>query len=250
MAKNHAFLGLLCIAFICIHFYPACYRVKPDYYAEPGSVIEQNTDHPSSRGGHQATKKGHGATKKGHGANKGGHGASADRSEILSKATAAKIKRVKAIYDAQVGVREQGHNAGRKVESYLAAVNLGKGHAWCAAFICWVYGQADIPNPQTGWSPSLFPSSKVIWQNFEVATHPKWRGQASKAKIPRTGDIFGIYFADKKRIAHAGFVDSWQSNWVITVEGNTNPEGYRDGDGVYRKKRLTKSLYTVARYIN
>jgi len=56
------------------------------------------------------------------------------------------------------------------------------------------------------------------------------------------------YFPDKKRIAHVGFVDSWDDKYVITVEGNANEAGSREGDGVYRKRRLIGSIYQVARW--
>jgi len=49
-------------------------------------------------------------------------------------------------------------------------------------------------------------------------------------------------------VAHVGFVDQWQSKYVITVEGNTNEAGSREGDGVYRKRRPIKSIYIVANY--
>ncbi|SFG62325.1 CHAP domain-containing protein [Pedobacter insulae] len=146
--------------------------------------------------------------------------------------------KVKQIYTSQIGVREQGNNSGPAVEKYLAYTGLAKGNPWCAAFVCWVYGQAGITNPQTGWSPSLFPATKVIWD----------RGKQKKP--PAQADIFAIYFADKGRIAHTGFIDSWDNTWLITVEGNTNTQGSREGDGVYRKRRLVKSIYQVARYVN
>ena len=66
---------------------------------------------------------------------------------------------------------------------------------------------------------------------------------------PTAGDVFGIFFAEKKRIAHCGFIDVWDSKWVITVEGNTNEKGSREGDGVYRKRRLAQQLYCIARYV-
>jgi hypothetical protein len=58
--------------------------------------------------------------------------------------------------------------------------------------------------------------------------------------------VFGLYYKDKGRIAHCGFIDQWSADWVVTVEGNTNEEGSREGDGVYRKRRLRNSLYSVA----
>ena len=68
--------------------------------------------------------------------------------------------------------------------------------------------------------------------------------------LPSIGDIFGLYFPEKGRIAHVGFIDEWKDPWLITVEGNTNVLGSREGDGVYRKRRLVRSVYKVARYVN
>ena len=68
--------------------------------------------------------------------------------------------------------------------------------------------------------------------------------------VPATGDVFGLYFPEKGRIAHVGFIDEWNDPWVITVEGNTNVLGGREGDGVYRKRRLVRTVDRVARYVN
>ncbi|HQS51748.1 MAG TPA: hypothetical protein PLN99_07605 [Daejeonella sp.] len=184
----------------------------------------------------------------------------------------------KKIYDSQIGVREQGINTGPQVEEYLNYVNLKRGQPWCAAFICWVYGQANVDNPRTGWSPDLFKGNKVIWDRAEsvklkvesrekyqvehswyqdeiflepMSVHPTTNNQqlTTKSQQPTTADIFGLFFPEKNRIAHAGFVDQWDGTWLITVEGNTNVSGGREGDGVYRKRRLVKSVYQVARYI-
>lgn len=151
------------------------------------------------------------------------------------------------IYTAEIGVREQsGKNDGARVEAYLAYVGLKKGNPWCAAFVCWSLGQAGIRNPRSGWSPDLFPAKKICWQRSASAGMKA--GVGRQAAGPRKGDVFGIYFPEKKRIAHVGFVDSWDDKYVITVEGNTNEAGSREGDGVYRKRRLIKTLYQVARW--
>jgi len=182
-----------------------------------------------------------------------------------------KRQKVQEIYTSQIGIREKGLNSGLVVEQYLNYVNLPKGNPWCAAFICWVYGQANVDNPRTSWSPDMFKSSKVIWTkaesrklNVESRVNYNISGKKYQDKIflgamsvrptnnnqqPTTADIFGIYFPAKKRIAHAGFIDQWDGTWLITVEGNTNVSGGREGDGVYRKRRLVKSIYQVARYI-
>lgn len=179
------------------------------------------------------------------------HGQRADaltaNSRRLNKTTETE-REVRQIYSSQLGVREKQVNSGPEVEKYLRYVHLPKGNPWCAAFVCWVYGQADVPNPRTGWSPDLFPASRIIWQS---GTAVNTQGSIFHNQTgPGPADVFGIYFPDKGRIAHVGFIDEWKEPWLITVEGNTNLSGHSDGDGVYRKRRLVRSIYQVARYIN
>ena len=160
-------------------------------------------------------------------------------------------QKVRKIYNSQIGVREKPPNSGPAVEEYLRYVNLPKGNPWCAAFVCWVYGKAGVANTKSGWSPDLFPRSKVIWSRGVESR--KWTviGHAQTLDLrPQTSDIFGLYFPEKARIAHVGFIDQWDGTWLITVEGNTNEAGSREGDGVYRKKRLVRTVYKVARYID
>jgi hypothetical protein len=148
--------------------------------------------------------------------------------------------RVARIYSAEIGVRElTGKNDGPRVEEYLASCGRKKGDAWCAAFVTWVFKQAGIKAVVSGWSPSWFPSSNTIYT----------RG-AKNNKTPEKADVFGIYFQNLGRIAHVGFVDDWEEgSFCITVEGNTNDEGSREGDGVYKKRRLKSQVCKVSRWI-
>lgn len=151
-----------------------------------------------------------------------------------------KRKNLQTIYFAEIGVREKNNsNDGIRVEEYQAYTGNRKGDAWCASFVCWALSKADIVNPRSGWSPHLFPESKLVWKN----------GRNTNKEPPQQGDIFGIWFKNKGRIAHCGFVDDWGTSQVITVEGNTNEAGSREGDGVYRKRRLKNSLHAVANWI-
>ncbi|MES3016403.1 MAG: hypothetical protein V4721_01435 [Bacteroidota bacterium] len=201
--------------------------------------------------------------------------------------------KVRQIYTSQLGIREKGTNSGLEVQKYLRYVNLPKANPWCAAFVCWVFGEANVKNPRSGWSPDLFPASRRVWNRVDSyraengkllrAESGKLKGESRaespiesgrvglavsrcawppltgagsgsckrhKALHPQPADIFGLYFPEKKRIAHVGFVDEWKEPWVVTVEGNTNAAGSRDGDGVYRKRRLVRTMYQVARYVN
>ncbi len=159
---------------------------------------------------------------------------------------------LRCIYTSQIGVREAtGKNDGPEVEKYLKFIDLEKGYSYCAAFICWSMAQAGLVNPKNGWAPALFPAKQVIW------------ARTGGGATPQTGDVFGLYFQELKRIAHCGFVDQWDKVWCVTVEANTNDIGsvifvndpanpIRAGptkEGVYRKKRLVKTIYKVADWI-
>jgi len=129
---------------------------------------------------------------------------------------------------AEIGVREVGHNGGKRVAEYLACTGIKVPAPYCAAFVSFVFWKAGYSAPRTPWSPALFPASRVV----EV-------GSAGE------GLVFGIYFPELKRIAHVGLVESVKDDWVATIEGNTNPEGSRDGQGVYRRMRHKR---TIAKY--
>jgi hypothetical protein len=132
---------------------------------------------------------------------------------------------------SQLGVRElTGKNDGAKVESYLKYVGFTKGNPWCAAYVSWVFKQAGYPTPKTAWSPALFPADHVV-------------------KEPAAGLVFGIFFADLKRIAHCGFVENLQGDFVLTIEGNTNVEGSREGQGVYRRLRHKRTINKYANWL-
>ncbi len=148
-------------------------------------------------------------------------------------------KCVKELYNSQIGVREiGGSNKGPHVEMYLKSVGLAPGHAYCAAFVSWVYQNADVQTPLSGWVPSYALKSKRIYH----------RGK-EEYKTPQCGDVFMIWYSKLNRPAHMGFVDQWGKQWVTTVEANTNTNGSRDGDGVYRKRRLKKQVWAVSDFI-
>ena len=140
----------------------------------------------------------------------------------------------------QVGVRElTGNNDGEMVEMYLHSVNLKKGDPWCAAFLGWLFSGLGIDNPKSGWSPSWFPPDKVVYKN-------DWR----KDFVALPGQVGGLYFKQKNRIAHVFLVEYQDEKNYYTIEGNTNIAGSREGDGVYRKIRSKQIVYAIADFIS
>lgn len=134
--------------------------------------------------------------------------------------------------EQEVGVREKtNHNDGKRVEEYLRCVGLKKPEPYCAAFVSWVYKENALARPRSGWSPDLFPSSRL-----------------ARSALP--GNVLGIYFKEFKRIAHVGLIVGLDGEWVSSVEANTNVAGSREGSGVYRKKRHIKTIYRIADWVS
>ena len=137
----------------------------------------------------------------------------------------------------QIGVRQTNGNTGPEIDMYLASVGLDPGYPWCGAFASWGYQEHDLSVPETGaWTPSWFISSKVI---------PKEETDLA--------DVGGIYFSNLGRIAHIVVFDEvWSDagNLILTIEGNTNDTGSREGDGVYRKRRSKNQIKYSANWMD
>jgi len=149
---------------------------------------------------------------------------------------------IKGVYYDQIGIREStGNNDGHYVELYLNSAGLGKGYPWCAAFVNWTFLQCgDTLNLKyPAWVPSYFPDENLIMERGKL-----------QLRRPMFGDLIGIWFPKKKRLAHIGFYDGENSKYYFTVEGNTNEVGSREGDGVYRKRRIKRQVHSISSWIN
>lgn len=145
---------------------------------------------------------------------------------------------VSCFYLKEVGVRElTGNNDGSRVEEYQKNAGISKGQPWCAAFVKWCFDQAGIPTTINGWAASAHNKSNLVWFKQKLI------------KEPRAGDTFTLYSATLKRISHTGFFHQRINEALyISVEGNTNAGGSRDGDGVYMRKRSFHSTYSISRW--
>ncbi len=103
----------------------------------------------------------------------------------------------------------------------------------------WCYQYAGVNTPKSAWVPDYAMKCKRIYHRnrFEKQT-------------PQQGDIFLIWYPKLERPAHIGFIDSWGEKYITTVEGNTNDDGSREGNGVYKKRRLKKQVWVVADFIS
>ena len=140
------------------------------------------------------------------------------------------------IAQKEIGVSEAtGNNDGARVEEYLRYTKLGKGHAWCSAFVSFCYGQAGLPEPCNPWSPALFPNSRTYCRGDACRRPP------TRAKI-LPADIFGIYGQKDRRINHVGLVKDVKRSYIVTIEGNSN-------NRVESKRRHLTTIYALANWV-
>ena len=135
---------------------------------------------------------------------------------------------------SQVGVRETSRNSGPEVDAYLSSVGLGPGYSWCCAFVHWCFevgaASVNLPNPCPHTAGAL-----KLWSMSPQEA--KWGPKDE----PEPGDVFVIDHGHG--LGHVGFVvELDQAGDLVTVEGNTNPGGSREGDGVYRRTRRREEI--------
>jgi len=147
----------------------------------------------------------------------------------------------------EIGVSEvDGSNCGPRVDEYKAAtwLDADKGWPWCAAFICWLVREAmegeDVKFKR--------PRTAGAW-DFE-----NWAKQQSTNGVElrkptnediKAGDIVVFTFS------HIGLAvkDADSSGYVVTIEGNTNGAGSREGGSVLEKKRHVSKIRSRIRIL-
>jgi peptidoglycan hydrolase-like protein with peptidoglycan-binding domain len=140
----------------------------------------------------------------------------------------------------QVGVLEQplGSNRGPEVDQYLRAVGLnpvGQSFAWCVAFTHFCYLKAaeslgrDNPHIKTAgvldhWNQAgRKPGVSRITKTAAI----------SDPGLVKPGSLFIIDLGGG--LGHSGMVVETNSGRMITIEGNTNDSGSRNGIGVFKR---------------
>lgn len=151
--------------------------------------------------------------------------------EVVGSRPATSTQALLDLLRKQIGVREKpmGSNRGPEVDAYNAAAKTEMGSPWCAAVRAWANRKVGLPVPDgAAYSPSWFPKSRRV-------------------AAPVAGDAGGVYFPSKGRIAHLVTVEELRRRDVVTLEGNTNAQGSREGDQFARRIR-GKDALTYARW--
>lgn len=138
----------------------------------------------------------------------------------------------------EVGVRERGGpNRGPRVDEYLRNVGLDPtrgSYPWCASFVYFCFTRAAT---RLGVRNPCFKTAGVMklwWRSPESALVLN-QHEAGARGLVRPGAIFIVDHGEGK--GHTGLVERVDHDAVHTIEGNTDPGGGREGDGVYRRVR-------------
>jgi hypothetical protein len=132
----------------------------------------------------------------------------------------------------EVGVTEAppGSNEGKRIEAYMASVNLSDGYSWCAGFVRWSMDRAGVQRPDVR---SAAATDYVTDRSIDATRVLRGVEEVPSGALAiwRRGDTWR---------GHIGLVRQWQQQCGRTVEGNTSPGRagpQRDGDGVWPRRR-------------
>lgn len=154
---------------------------------------------------------------------------------------------------SQVGVREEprGSNRGPQVDEYIRASGLdprADSYAWCICFMQWVFKEA-AKSDGAGISPLPRTAGvHALWKmRTSAATNVITPNEADPAVI-KPGMVFLFDTGGGK--GHGGFVESVSGSRLVSVEGNTNNGGSREGYGVFRRTTRLVKMQRLLGYLD
>lgn len=134
----------------------------------------------------------------------------------------------------EIGTREVAtSNWGARVSEYLREAGITVPAPWCAAFVYWCARRAaalkGVPLPLEGVALQGYVQSYYL--------HALKSGWILERSEVGPGDLFLIWFPSLGRYAHIGFVYEMHADHYLTIEGNTDAAGGRDGIEVASRRR-------------
>lgn len=141
------------------------------------------------------------------------------------------------------GLKElTGNNDGPVIEAILKLCGINIPAPWCACYLN--QGLVDIGlsgPPKPAWSPNWF-----IYPNRITWT----RSGSDINETFEEGWIGGIWFRNINRIGHvACILEDFGDGYVLTIEGNANSAGGREGNRVSLLVRHKSEFYIMADWL-
>jgi len=158
------------------------------------------------------------------------------------------LRETLSVAQSQVGMMEKpsGSNRGKEVESYQARVGIPAGTFWCAAFVYFCFDEAakklGVVNPlvKTGGCLDHWNRSK--------AAKIKAKDARDNPNLVKPGNVFIIDHGGGH--GHTGIVKRVEGGRLITIEGNSNPNGSSNGIGVFELDIRKVSLPSLKGFLD
>lgn len=113
----------------------------------------------------------------------------------------------------------------------------GHNFAWCAVFIWWLFQESGISNLYYGGKKTAYVPALLTWARQEGLT----------VKEPQPGDLVCFQFDSDAGADHVGLCESWDGEYVTTIDGNTGVGNEANGGAVMRRRRHKKYILAVIR---
>jgi hypothetical protein len=129
------------------------------------------------------------------------------------------------------------NNQGPWVRAYMDG-NEGRPWAWCMGFVQTILDQAffSLGKNFTSIMPKTYSCDVVGEYGKEKGTLIRNAQLRSNPELIEKGDVF-LIVKTPNDWTHTGIVTGVADDWILTIEGNTNDEGSREGFEVCRRKR-------------
>lgn len=159
---------------------------------------------------------------------------------VTNVASAGLLTKVIEAARNEIGVMEvpSGSNRGPRVDQYVSSVGLSPTgrFAWCVAFIYFCFEQAAA---ELGRRNPMVKTGGVLAHWNKAASHPGAtriisRKAVDDPSLVKPGHIFVMDFGSG--LGHSGLVEAVTGGKLITLEGNSNDGGSREGVGVFRRQ--------------
>jgi GH25 family lysozyme M1 (1,4-beta-N-acetylmuramidase) len=147
----------------------------------------------------------------------------------------ASPRKIIDIAATQVGVHEgrspDGHwNNDQRYSDEVPGLAWSDGQPWCSVFVSWCAMRAGLE--------ALYP------RTASCDTAGAWyRQRHAFSEYPAIGAQ--VFYGTTHDLNHTGIVIDFDADTITTIEGNTNADGSREGDGVYRKTRARRATNLV-----
>jgi len=132
-----------------------------------------------------------------------------------------------------LGIREQGgDNRGPAVEFFQKLGEIRPGQPWCAAY---VNACAEIACSKKNL---VSPLEAIRLEGYVQAYYEYAVAQNWLVDRPQAGDLFMVWHGGTiNRYAHIGIVAAATDEGILSLEGNSNDDGSRNGIGVFQNLR-------------